>query len=65
MITVNDEPFEHEPSLTVADLLRRANYSPRLVAVWIDGEMVRRDAYASTLVPDGADVRLVYMISGG
>jgi thiamine biosynthesis protein ThiS len=65
MLTVNDEPLEHEEAMTVADLLARLGFTSRMLAVWIDGELVPRDAYETTPVPDGADIKVVHMIAGG
>jgi sulfur carrier protein len=65
MITVNSEPLEHEAGMTVADVLRRRKFIFRMLAVWINGEFVPRNAYSSTPVPDEADVQVIHMISGG
>jgi sulfur carrier protein len=65
MIRVNGDQRTHEPDMTVADMLQSCNYTFRLIAVWIDGALVSRKAYATTLVPDGSDVRVIHMIAGG
>jgi len=65
MLHVNDEPLEYDPGMTVKDILKQKNYVFRMLAVWIDGEFVARGAYDTTLVPDGADVKVVHMIAGG
>jgi thiamine biosynthesis protein ThiS len=65
MITVNDEPVEYEPGMTVADLLRRQDVAVTMLAVWLDGELVPRDAYDTTPVRDGASLQIVPIIIGG
>ena len=65
MITVNGEPMEHTEGMTVADVLQRRRYIFRMLVVQVNGQLVRRDAYAKTEVPDGADVQVIHMISGG
>jgi sulfur carrier protein len=65
MIAVNGEPLEHDPGMTVADVLRRRKFIFRMLAVWVDGVFVPRSAYAATPVPDEADVQVIHMISGG
>lgn len=65
MIHVNGDPLQHEPGMTVADVIRLKNYAFRMLAVWIDGALVPRKAYASTAVPDEADVQVLHMIAGG
>ena len=65
MIRVNDEQADHYVGLTVAALLCERGYATAMVAVWIDDEIVRRDAYETTPVQDGADVKIVLMAAGG
>jgi thiamine biosynthesis protein ThiS len=65
MIRVNDEPAEHHSDMTVATLLRDRGYATAMVAVWIDDEIVRRDAFDTTPVEDEADVKIVLMAAGG
>ena len=36
-----------------------------MLAVWIDDSPVPRDAFDMTVVPDGATVQIIHMISGG
>jgi thiamine biosynthesis protein ThiS len=65
MILVNDEPAEHQYGITVATLLRDRGYATAMVAVWIDGQIVPRNAYETTLVNDGVTVEIVLMAAGG
>jgi sulfur carrier protein len=66
MITVNGEEFGWREGLTVQDILDAKNYTFRMLSVWINGGPVQsRGAYAATLVPDGAEVEVIHMISGG
>jgi thiamine biosynthesis protein ThiS len=51
--------------MTVADILQRRRYIFRMLVVQVNGQLVRRDAYATTQVPDGANVQVIHMISGG
>jgi sulfur carrier protein ThiS len=36
-----------------------------MIAVQVNGELVKRVAYDKTVVPDSADVQVLHMISGG
>jgi len=65
VIIVNGEPLEHKDGMTVVEVLQAKNYIFRMLAVSIDGELVPRKAYKSTRVPDGADVQVIHMMSGG
>ncbi len=65
MIVVNGEQMEWRPGLTVADILKIRNYIFRMLVVQVNGELVKRGAYDRAVVPDGANVEVIHMISGG
>ncbi|MDR3353749.1 MAG: sulfur carrier protein ThiS [Synergistaceae bacterium] len=66
MIMVNGDEFEWREGLTVQDILDEKKYTFRLISVWINGEVVKkRGDYASTPVPDGGEVEILHMMSGG
>jgi sulfur carrier protein len=65
MLTVNDQPLEYDDGMTVADVLRKKDYKHRMLAVWVNGEFVKRGTYDRTPVPDGADVKVIHAIAGG
>lgn len=65
MITVNGDPLEHTPGMTVADVLRIRNFIFRMLVVQVNGQIVKRADYATAVVPDGADVQVIHLISGG
>ena len=65
MITVNGEPMPWQPGLTVADILKIRNYIFRMLVVQVNGDLVKRGTYAKAQVPDGANVDVIHMISGG
>ena len=65
MITVNGDGMDWREGMTVADILKARNYIFRMIAVQIDGELIKRGTYDKAVVPDGADVQVIHMISGG
>ncbi len=65
MITVNTEPMPWREGMTIADILKIRNYIFRMIAVQVNGELVKRGTYDKAVVPDGADVQVIHMISGG
>jgi sulfur carrier protein len=66
MIRVNDQfDVEWHPGMTVQDVLDALKFSFRMIVVKVNGDLIRRSAYATTPVPDGADVRAIHLISGG
>ncbi|HNV01681.1 MAG TPA: sulfur carrier protein ThiS [Vicinamibacterales bacterium] len=62
---MNDTPLEFEAGMTVRDILRRRNYVWRMIAVYVNGELVPRTTYDTRQVPDGADVKVIHQIAGG
>ena len=65
MITVNGSPLEWHPGMTVAEILKVRNYIFRMLVVQVNGDLVKRGTYDTAVVPDGADVQVIHMISGG
>jgi thiamine biosynthesis protein ThiS len=65
MICVNEEEMEWQAGMTVQDVLDRRRYTFPLIVVQVDGQLVPKEEYASYQVPDGADVKVIHLISGG
>jgi sulfur carrier protein len=52
-------------SLSVSDLLELKKYSFRMRIIKINGILISKDEYDSTLILDGDDVQIIYLMSGG
>ncbi len=66
MILVNEKfEVEWEEGMTVNRLLARLGFSFPLIIVSIDGLLVPKDEFATRLVPDGAQVKVLHMTAGG
>ena len=65
MITVNKREVPWVQNETVHDLLKRMKYTFPLVIVKINNQLIPRNRYQETLVPDEANVDVIHMISGG
>jgi sulfur carrier protein len=65
LITVNNRPVEWEEGMTVNRLLKKMNYTWRLLVVKINGQLVKRKDYGRTKIPAGADVKVLHMVAGG
>ncbi len=59
------EELPWQPGMTVRDLLRLKRFSFPHIVVSINGEVVPHDAYDTTLIPEGADVRAIHLLAGG
>jgi len=65
MICVNGEKMNWHRGMTVRDILHEKNYTFRMLVTRINGTLVKRTDYDTTVVPDEADVRVIHLISGG
>jgi sulfur carrier protein len=63
--TVNGAGHEDAGGTTVAHLVAEWCASPRGVAVAVDGAVVPRSAWESTVIPHGAAVEIVTAAAGG
>lgn len=64
MIRVNGR-YEDWPGESIADLVARLGIDPRGVAVALNGEVVRRAQWPSTVVGDGDVIEVVTAAAGG
>ncbi len=65
MIIVNGQQMDWRPGMTVAEILAIRNYIFRMLVIQVNGELVKRGTYDKVVVPDGANVEVIHMISGG
>lgn len=64
MVKVNGEEMS-VAGISVLELLRRLGYGDGRVAVELNGEIVRRAAYAETMLAAGDVVEVVRFVGGG
>lgn len=65
MITINGHKKPWQEGMTVQDALNLMNYTFKMLVVKTDDILVQKKDYASTTIPDGADVKVIHLISGG
>lgn len=64
-ITVNGNRVPWEENLTIAGLLKKMNFTFRMLVIKLNGSLVKKDQYETTLIPAGAEVSVIHLISGG
>jgi thiamine biosynthesis protein ThiS len=64
-IHLNGAPRTVPDGSTVLDLLSLLELPKERVAVEVDGEIVRKSAYAERVIEDGARVEVVGFVGGG
>jgi thiamine biosynthesis protein ThiS len=65
-ILLNDreEEFDRE-SMSVSEMLDLKKFSFRMRIVKINGELISKDKYGSTIIHDGDNIQMFYLMSGG
>ncbi|MCA1756761.1 MAG: sulfur carrier protein ThiS [Bacteroidales bacterium] len=65
-ITLNNrkEIFDTE-SMTVAEMLEIKSFTFRMRMVKINGKLIKKDQYSTTVIKNGDDVKMLYLMSGG
>ncbi len=64
-LTINGHMRPWQEGMTVQDALDLMNYTFIMLVVKINGRVVLREDYGSTLIPNGAEVLVIHLISGG
>ena len=65
-ITANGKPAEVTGGITVEELLREQKVvTPEYVSVELNGEILDREAFATTVVFEGDKVEFLYFMGGG
>ncbi|MEI6682650.1 MAG: sulfur carrier protein ThiS [Bacteroidota bacterium] len=60
----NDEEIS-TGTLTVNELLKYKNFTFKMLVIKINGALVKKTDYDTTLVCEGDDVHVLHLISGG
>ena len=64
MVKVNGEPRDIA-GMTVAEYLAKANYDMKRIVTELNGEIVMKSAYETTVFKDGDCVEIVSFVGGG
>jgi sulfur carrier protein len=64
-LTVNGKPRDLEQAMTLAAFLAALNLHERMIVVERNGEIVRRERFADTLLEAGDTLEIVQMMAGG
>jgi thiamine biosynthesis protein ThiS len=64
-ITVNGNTVEWEEGMTITSLLKKMNFTFRMLVIKVNGNLIKKDQYENTIIPQNADVAVIHLISGG
>jgi sulfur carrier protein len=64
LLNNREEEFMKE-SITVSEMLTLKKYSFKMRIIKINGVLILKDMYDSTIIHDGDNVQMLYLMSGG
>jgi len=64
-IQVNGDPLEWKEGMTVRDLLTLKRFTFPLLVVTVNDDFIDQKSYDTALIPEGANVKVVHLMSGG
>ena len=65
MIKVNNNEMPWEKGLTVEKLLRENNFLIHLSIVKINGQLINKKSFATQIINDTDDIKIVHLVAGG
>jgi sulfur carrier protein len=66
MIKVNGRVFNQwKQGMTVAELIQLKRFVYPRKTVWINERMIAEEEYATTLIQEGDDVKVIHLMAGG
>ena len=64
LLNNREEEFDREV-MTVSEMLELKKFSFRLRIIKINGDLIGRENYDSTIIHEGDNVQMIYLMSGG
>jgi sulfur carrier protein len=64
LLNNREEEFAME-TISVSDMLSLKKFSFRMRIIKINGTLISKDMYDSTIIHNGDEVQMVYLMSGG
>ena len=61
----NTEEYFAVETMSISDMLRFKKFSFRMRVLKINGELIPGEKYDSTIIHDGDNVQMIYLMSGG
>ena len=64
-ITLNNNTEYFDKNMTINELLTYKKFTFKMLVISINGNLVKRDEYDSSIVKEGDNVSIIHLISGG
>lgn len=65
MITINGKTIGLSENITVSEYLKQNQYRPERIAIELNGSILPKSAYDSTVLKDGDVMEIVSFVGGG
>jgi sulfur carrier protein len=65
MILVNGDPLDWKDGMTVRDVLTLKRFTFPMLVITVNDSVINRRDYDAALIPEGANVKVVHLMSGG
>lgn len=65
VVKINGKSEQIDRGLTVISVLKSKNIRPEMVAIEINGSIVEREDYGTTVLKEGDEVEYLYYMGGG
>jgi len=65
MIKINNNQMPWEKGLTVEKLLKENNFLIHLSIVKINGQLINKRSFATQVINDSDDIKIVHLVAGG
>ena len=65
MVTVNGKSIGLSENITVSEYLKQDQYRPERIAIELNGSILPKSAYNSTILKDGDVMEIVSFVGGG
>ncbi len=62
---INNNEIFWEKGLTVEKLLRENNFLIHLSIVKINGQLINKKSFATQIISDSDDIKIVHLVAGG
>ena len=64
-ITVNNQIIDWQKNMTVEKILKKMNYTFKMIIVRVNGELVKKEDYGKKIFPNNANVMVIHLLAGG
>lgn len=65
IIKLNNRDFQWQEGMTIEDIMKINKFSYSRIIVKINDKHIEQENYATTIVNDGDDVKMIHLLAGG